>query len=348
MRIAQVVINPNGGGAERVASILASNLQNSGLQSVVVSVDPSPEIWANQSCIILNKVRLPPFYRELAAAISLRRFLAKNEVTHLHAHCETSELVASLAIIGRRRIKIFVTEHTDRPWNQHLMIGFLVRTYLRLRRVKFSNCSDFGEHWMQNGSVKFIPNYLRSDLPILEAANTQNVGFLRILIMQRLVGSKNVLEILNAASRANFKGDVIIVGDGYERPQLEKVATELCLRFTFYGYRANPWLLFRRGDLVVSASEYEGQPMAISEAIAMDAPILLSNIPGHKFAVSKAWQVFNSQEELVDRFQSLMQGTISLSDLRSDSFFRDKFLEVRDPKVLTAEWMKFYNEVEVT
>lgn|GEM_PF-5154361 len=344
MKIIQLVINPNGGGAERVATLLSDNLQKVGLDSVVVALDPAVDTRENHSLVQLNTTRLPPLIREITAVTKLRKYIKKNKITLIHAHCETPELVLALSTLGKKNVKIVITEHTDRPWRQHRIVGFITRTFLIRKKSRFVNCREFQNYWKQNQPLVIIQNYLRKDLEFSENGTLRYPKFKRIFIAQRLTKSKNINHILIAASKAKFDGQILIVGDGPQKQELEDLASQIRVNAIFLGFMENPWSKLQKGDLVISASEYEGEPMAICEAIALDAPILLNDIPGHKFAISNGFQKFKNIGELQDRLEFLMASPDQLSDCYSSKLLRDNFLVGRNPEGITRKWLNFYFE----
>ena len=62
---------------------------------------------------------------------------------------------------------------------------------------------------------------------------------------------------------------LVIVGDGNQRRKLENLAVALRLRnVSFEGYRADVGNYFNRASLFLSASDYEGWPMTLCEAMS--------------------------------------------------------------------------------
>ena len=125
----------------------------------------------------------------------------------------------------------------------------------------------------------FSPGTTRSPTPLVVA-----VG--------RLVPVKRFELLLDAAARARqaVPGlQVVIVGEGYERPRLEALRHSL---------GADEWVrlpgrvplaelvdLYRRAWLVASASLAEGWGMSLTEAAACATPALATAVTGHRHAV---------------------------------------------------------------
>jgi glycosyltransferase involved in cell wall biosynthesis len=83
--------------------------------------------------------------------------------------------------------------------------------------------------------------------------------------------------------------ELVIVGEGYERPLLEELVAELGLEGTVRlpGHLSDPEVLelYRRAWAVTSASAREGWGMTITEAAACGTPAVVTRIAGHVDAV---------------------------------------------------------------
>ena len=76
---------------------------------------------------------------------------------------------------------------------------------------------------------------------------------------------------------------LILVGDGGERPRLEKLIkrNNLSGRVFITGYQADVSSYIQRASVYVSASKIEGLPFNVLEAMHFGKPILASRIKGH-------------------------------------------------------------------
>lgn len=75
--------------------------------------------------------------------------------------------------------------------------------------------------------------------------------------------------------------DLVIVGDGGFRAELEALAVELGIgeRVHFTGYRNNPHAVVARASALVLSSRYEGMPMVLLEALALGKPVISTDCP---------------------------------------------------------------------
>ena len=94
----------------------------------------------------------------------------------------------------------------------------------------------------------------------------------------RLAASKGFDVLLRAFARAALPGArLVIVGDGSERPRLERLAGD---RVTLAGFRADVKDCFQAFDLFVSASRREPFGRVIIEALDGGAPVIATAAKG--------------------------------------------------------------------
>jgi glycosyltransferase involved in cell wall biosynthesis len=105
-------------------------------------------------------------------------------------------------------------------------------------------------------------------------------------VVGRLVGQKGIDDLIAAFARIPEKVggstvQLLIVGDGPDRDELERLSAGLGIkeRVTFLGHRADTPELLRIMDVVVFPSRFEGLPVALLEAMAMERPIVAVDLP---------------------------------------------------------------------
>lgn len=101
----------------------------------------------------------------------------------------------------------------------------------------------------------------------------------------RLNPQKNFALFLDVASRLarQFPGlRFLLAGNGPEESALKRRTHELGLedRVVFSGYVADSRLVYRAADVLLMPSLFEGLPMTLLEAMAMDLPVVASRLDG--------------------------------------------------------------------
>ena len=147
----------------------------------------------------------------------------------------------------------------------------------------------------------------------------------------RLVPVKDFPRLIRVAQRAReLHGglELVIVGDGYERDELERLIVDL---------HADDWIrlagrvsddelvsLYRRAWAVVSTSIREGWGMTVTEAAACGTPAVATRIAGHTDAVvdGSSGILGTTDDELVDALGQIMRDPARRAELSAGALDR--------------------------
>lgn len=141
--------------------------------------------------------------------------------------------------------------------------------------------------------------------------------------VSRLSAEKGVNYLIEAFSQLVKKVDsrLIIVGDGKERGNLEKMARDLGVkdRVDFLGWLQNPYNYLKKMDVFVLSSLWEGFPQVIIESMVCGVPIVATRCAG------------GIEEAIIDGVDGILVPSKDVNAL-SDSIYRllkDRELRVR-------------------
>ena len=103
-----------------------------------------------------------------------------------------------------------------------------------------------------------------------------------ILSVGRLSHEKGQADLIRAFSSVRDRARLVIVGDGPDRPSLERLTRTLGLEHAvaFVGMRANVAPFYATADVFVLPSLSEGSPNALLEAMACSLPIVATRVGG--------------------------------------------------------------------
>lgn len=129
--------------------------------------------------------------------------------------------------------------------------------------------------------TRLIPNGL--DLARFAPAPRESDGPPVIGTVAALRAEKNIARLLRAASllmRDGVAFQLLIVGDGEERPALEALSAELGLaeRVRFAGHRPDPASAYRDMDVFALSSDTEQMPFSVMEAMASGLPVASTEV----------------------------------------------------------------------
>ncbi len=101
-----------------------------------------------------------------------------------------------------------------------------------------------------------------------------------VISVGRLIPQKDYATLLRAFALlpSNISARLIIVGEGPDRPMLERLSAELGVieRIQLIGFESNPWRWLARADLFVLSSQWEGHPNALLEALVLEMPVVVT------------------------------------------------------------------------
>jgi glycosyltransferase involved in cell wall biosynthesis len=96
-----------------------------------------------------------------------------------------------------------------------------------------------------------------------------------VLAVARLEPQKNPVLLAEAVAGLGFEARLLLAGDGSLRPALEGR-----LRVELLGVRSDVAELLRCADVFALASDYEGHPIALMEAMAAGLPVVATAVGG--------------------------------------------------------------------
>lgn len=181
-------------------------------------------------------------------SIPLKRFIApRAQVTVLNGYSQPEHY---RAVFGLRQARLAVVPNTRR-------VGEIHERVLGLRRDK---------------------DELRASLRLPAGPLVLSVG--------RLDSQKDQKTLIQAVGEIGGI-HLVLVGDGDDRPELEKLARQVAAgRVFFAGYHADPLPFLAVADLFAFPSLFEGLPGALIEAMAAELPCVATHVPGNSELLS--------------------------------------------------------------
>lgn len=338
INVLALLIREEGGGAETsVRRILDPLLQRNVLLKRVVC-DPPKTGERPHSLRVLNPSGRRSIFAVLISSINLKREILSLKPDLVHLHCERPEIVYCLARLLWPKCKspVVFTEHSRVSYENMPTVGRIVRFCLKRWNAQRVNCFDAGDS-------EFPTIFNASDSS--DKNFSLGVGALqgRLVFIGRLIELKRVTVILKALKLSNYSGGFLIIGDGPERKKLEEMVTFFDLKgVVFAGYQAMPWTLVQRGDVFISASRREGEPLAVVEAISKGIAMLLSNIPAHSVLAESDNMLFYDESSLASKLRGLPK---SMDTYRPSLGWSTQIMTQRSPDVVASRWRELYSQV---
>jgi glycosyltransferase involved in cell wall biosynthesis len=293
LRLLLSIYPPDGGAAQHVIDLVL------GLDSERFAIDlvclPGSEIWAalekagNVTLHPLRGLHGRPGVGDLRDLPLLFRLAGRADV--IHAHSSKAGFLMRLAAAAHRHSSR--TLFTPHGWSFWAARGVERRAYLGLERLGARWCriviavsqaeraAGLAAAVGRPEQYRVIPNGI--DLEPFAREPSPHVG--RIVFVGRLASPKRAdlaLEALRIVREALPEATLDVVGDGPLRPGLEELADRLGVRrhVRFLGARADLPDLLNEAACLLLASDYEGCPLSVIEAMAAGLPVVATAAGG--------------------------------------------------------------------
>ena len=154
---------------------------------------------------------------------------------------------------------------------------------------------------------------------------SDNFGGVRILTVGRLMKQKAFEVSIRAAKILKDHGEDIrwyVLGEGDQHSRLTALIQKLGLEedFKLLGATDNPYPYFKKADLYVHCSRFEGKSIAVQEAQILGKPIIVSDCSGNRE------QVIHGEDGLICEFDSKSIAK-AIKELIDDKALREKLAQ---------------------
>lgn len=181
-----------------------------------------------------------------------------------------------------------VTEAIPNRVLRHFINAAIKRTYRAADLVVTSSegvarglVTNYG---LQRGKIAVVANPIDIDA-VRAAASARpaiNIPERFVVAAGRLTKQKGFDLLLRAFASSKWSSHhLVILGEGPQRANLEKLAAELSIgeRLHLPGFVANPWSVFSRAELFCLSSRWEGFANVVIEAMVCGTPVLVAACP---------------------------------------------------------------------
>tara|TARA_E500000318_G_scaffold112049_1_gene133641 strand:+ start:14897 stop:15970 length:1074 start_codon:yes stop_codon:yes gene_type:complete len=278
------------GGAERVISYLASNLNKSEFDVTLIIVGKEKDAAYNVKDIpvfFLNKDRV------LEGAFPLLKIIARSRpdivmssIGHLNVLLGCfSILFPKTKFVGREASVISVfNKYSNKKslFNKKSLYRF---GYKRMDIIVCQSRDMFLDfkktYGMSDDQMVVIPNPAPDNMK-LSIAKNDFPSPLRLITIGRLSPEKGHLRILESLAKVEFDFEYTIIGSGAEEERIKNKINELNLtgqiNFISFTNKINEELI--EHDYFLQGSYVEGFPNALIESCVSGTPVLAFNAPG--------------------------------------------------------------------
>ncbi|MFC4700137.1 glycosyltransferase [Glaciecola siphonariae] len=284
-------------GAERwILALCRNTVAGDAKYSLAVTLEPGSEDLelVKQFEAHCGDTYLAPMSNRFDFSVvnKLAQYIKSNDIDLIHTHGYKSDILGILAA-KKAGIPVVVTPHGFENAEDLKLRLFI---WLGCQSMRFANhvvplspqlmqdVRRYGVHepklrYIQNGVDLSEVDAVRQAPPQLQKEK-KRIGFIGQMISRKNI--KDILNIFDQLTQNRDDIELVLLGDGDERSELEAYANTLTSApdIHFLGYRDDRLDYLRSFDLFVMTSTLEGIPRCLMEACAMAIPVAAYNISG--------------------------------------------------------------------
>lgn len=297
MRILHVINNLNTGGAEKLLLDTIPLFNAKGLETDLLVLDGTEYPYLSElkrkNCSKIYSLDSKFIYNPINI-IKIIPILKEYDVIHVHLF-PAQYWVVLAKVVSISKCKLVFTEHntTNRRMQNTLFkyferfiykgydkiiciseeISQILVNYSQVNKEKFTIVKNGInlETFTNANKIEWkdlSPKLQDSDQIIIQVAGFRPQKDQETTIKSLLLLPSNV--------------KLVLAGDGEKRKELENLAKTLKLedRVVFLGVRLDVPDLLKSSDISVISSHWEGMPLSVIEGMAVNIPVVASNVPG--------------------------------------------------------------------
>jgi glycosyltransferase involved in cell wall biosynthesis len=293
MKVVLVISSLSSGGAERVMSMMANYWAEKGWDVTLVTfAEISTDFFPISQRIKRTGLGLLKPSANILQSLTnnVQRILSlRKTITELSPQVVISFMditnIITLAAVGKA-FPVIVSERVD---PRYVELGAM-RNFLRRQLYPYAaavvlqtdTVATWAGQFVSHKKIKIIQN------PLLQSGDTSssvgNVSLAEktVLAIGRLTEQKGFDLLINAFSSVCLDGwQLLIVGEGDDRPQLEKLIKSQGMegRITLVGRVSNVQQYLEKASIFVLSSRFEGFPNVLLEAMSGGLPVISFDCP---------------------------------------------------------------------
>ena len=331
-RILHVIDSLHLGGAQEVVMNLATCGDRSAFHHEVATMHGHGVYWDRMRDIgiplhSLSPHKLFPWY-----AVSLPALLARGRFDVLHCHLVASNIFAK-PVGALARVPVVINhDHTNDDYRASQRVRLALDTLsnrLATHLIAVSeSCRQFliSREGIAANRITLVQNAIDLDRFTKACATREDArktlglpASARVVAgVGRLNPQKNFALFLEVAERVSARHPetvFVIAGEGPEEAKLRGLASGLGDRVHFAGYVADTRLVYLAADVLLMPSLFEGLPMALLEAMAMEVPVVASALDGIGEVVASGTDGFLAPSGSPEGFVAAIDRLLSDPDL---------------------------------
>jgi glycosyltransferase involved in cell wall biosynthesis len=329
MRILQVAIQAQGGGAEKVALTLHQQFSKNHQSRIVYMYPDLPLEGSNQENLNIPRLKVIGIPLGIFRLLRISRNF-KPDITLIH--CEPAMLLTCLTpSLG----ELFVVEHQPFHWKG--IKGLVIHFSLKILRLRGCHTVNLRESRVLASKSFYIPNPVEmvSASPI---SGRQELP-LSMIWIGRLSFDKGFDRLPKVTSKA--KVEVIhIFGSGDMKDEVGFENTK-CI---YHGFDPQVWVNLPTNPLLLVTSRWEGDGLVILEALVRCIPILVIDFADMQELPIPKSSICRDEVEMAKKISNIQSGALDVASLVNLEA-RLMIEKLRSPKEIAQKYLDTFAKV---
>ena len=339
------------GGAEKILVGTVNGLP--WFQHHVVYLNGSDAMASNlpEDCQII-KLNCRSKFDIVRSAFKLNKYIRENNIEIVHSHLFMASLVARLAC--PKDVKLFTTIHNLPSKNffaKSRVARWLEKLTTKKRHHLIAICHEVFKDYKKNFGVKgdytILYNYVDETYYANDFKRMNFNGTFRMVAVGNLKQQKNYSYLVEAFKTMPKNVHLDIYGSGMQEEELRAEIEKHHLNINLCGVRKDIQYVLPKYDAFIMSSRFEGQPIALLEAMACGMPAILSDIPVLREVTNNSGVFFdlNNTKDLVSKITAIANHEVDLNVFAKANFERVRKISSRENYMTMLR--KLYLEHEV-
>lgn len=339
------------GGAERVVSVLASQMAEQGMEVEVLTYYDKPIFYELSSKVKVTAVEKETGKKNKIQNLKWIRSYFKENAKIVISFLAPFNMMAIMAILGTK-VSIIVADRNDPkkvPSNavvrkaRDILYMFADGIVLQTE----SNKAYFGKTVQKKSKVIYNPVDMKEYVGMALQSEKKNV----IVTAGRLMPQKNQTMLIHAFEKISKKYPeyrLMIYGEGPSRKDLEALIEKLELQTRVFlpGNVNDLHERMKTAKLFVLSSDYEGMPNALIEAMCLGLPVISTKVSGTAELVLEEKNGIlvdcKNEEQMVEALERMLEDPQKQKLYATENV---KLAEKLRIDMIVEQWIGFTEEV---
>jgi glycosyltransferase involved in cell wall biosynthesis len=323
--ILHFIYNLGRGGAERMTVKVIKELKE--YNNIIVTLSPENHFEDELECDKYFCLNLKSILFFPVAVVQLRKIIMENNVELVHSHLFWPTFIARIGT--PKKIPLVTTIHcfiANSLEYKSAYIRVLDKLSYRLRKsIIIAVAKGALEEYFSGLKLKpFKASSLYTFVDTREfntdkaAISVNNNDNFKLIAVGALRLQKNYFFLLEAFKKLKHDNiELDIYGDGNLNKAMQAVISENNLKINLKGEVKNIQQVMRAYDMFVMSSTFEGFSLSVLEAMAMEMPMLLSDIKSFREQCEETAVYFdlNNVDDFVRKLKGLSENKNKLAEM---------------------------------